>query len=132
MIKLIKFIPLGSANDNFRSFVYIENLLDFIELCINHPNARNQIYLISDGQDLSTTELIHLIAKSLGKKVYLIPVPFLVISFIFRLIGCKDAPHKLFESLRVNIDKNYNQLSWRPKVRIEDAFMRVFGGRDVL
>ena len=66
--------PLGAIN-NKRSFVYIGNLVSFISRCIDHPEAANQVFLVSDGVDLSTTELLRGCADAMGVKLRLLPVP---------------------------------------------------------
>ena len=67
-------LPLGAIN-NQRSLAGLENLVDFIGLCGTHPRAANEVFLISDGEDVSTTELFQRVAKAFGKKERLIPVP---------------------------------------------------------
>lgn len=67
-------LPLGQVN-NRRSLIYVGNLVDAIATCLRHPAAKNQLFLVSDGQDLSTPQLIQIIAEQLGRPCYLLPMP---------------------------------------------------------
>lgn len=107
-------IPITSEL-NKRSFVGLKNLIDFIQVCISHPKAANETFLVSDGHDLSTTELFYCIGECLNKPARLIQIPFSGLSFVCRLAGKKDALNRLYGSLQVNIEKNEKMLGWKPK-----------------
>ena len=62
-------LPLGNIK-NKRSLVSVDNLIDLIVTCINHPNAKNQTFLVSDDNDLSTTELLSMLAEAGGLKLF--------------------------------------------------------------
>ena len=82
-------LPLGAIH-NKRSFVALDNLVSFIALCADRtrsPKAANQVFLISDGEDVSTTQLLRKVADALGKAPRLLPVPIGLMSFAARLIG---------------------------------------------
>lgn len=112
--------PLGSIN-NKRSFVSVDNLSDFIHLCMTHPSAGSETFLISDGCDLSTPQFLRKISKTLGKSPLLMPFPIPIIKGIACLIGKQDIVEKLTVNLTVDITKNKELLGWVPKVSVDDA-----------
>ena len=87
-------LPLGSIN-NKRSLVAVDNLVDLIITCIDHPAAANQVFLAGDGQDLSTTELLRGVAKAMGKPSRLIPVPSSLLILGATLLGKKAMAQRL-------------------------------------
>lgn len=113
-------LPLGSLH-NKRSLIAIDNLIDFIMVAIDHKAAANQIFLVSDGEDLSTTELLRRTSKALGKSVNLLPVPEYALKFITYLLGKKELSRRLCDSLQIDISKNQTMLGWTPPVKIELA-----------
>ncbi len=116
-------LPLGAVN-NQRSLVFIDNLVDLIITCIEHPAAANQTFLVSDGDDLSTTELLRGMGKALDKPVYLIPVPPLLLNLGATVIGKKDVAQRLLGNLQVDISKAQEGLNWTPPVTIEDGLYK--------
>lgn len=114
-------LPFGAIN-NQRSLVALGNLVDLIDVCLDHSEAVGQTFLASDGNDLSTTELIKTIAVALGKPVRLIPVPGLVLRGAAKIFGKGDIAQRLFGSLQVDISKTRNMLNWSPPVSIGKAF----------
>jgi len=116
-------LPFGAIN-NQRSLVALDNLVDLILTCIHHPNAANQTFLVSDGEDISTTRLLLLLAAALGKKAYLLPIPERVIRKIALLIGKKQMLQKLCGSLQVDISKTLDLLNWKPPIKIEQALLK--------
>lgn len=116
-------LPLGSIN-NARSLVGIQNLVDLIVTCIDHPNAGNQIFMVSDGHDVSTTELLKEMTRAYGKKPRLIPFPSSLMSFAARLVGKGSIADRLFGSLRVDIEHTKKTLGWEPKVTLQDELAR--------
>lgn len=113
-------LPLGAIH-NKRSFVYVGNLVSLILRCIDHPAAANQIFLVSDGNDLSTTELLRRCAKAFEMKARLLPVPQSWIEFGARLLGKQDIVQRLCDNLQVDITKVRTVLDWTPPVSIEDG-----------
>jgi nucleoside-diphosphate-sugar epimerase len=113
-------LPLGAVH-NARSLVSLENLIDFIVVCIDHPNASNQTFLVSDDQDVSTTELLHKIGCSLGRPACLVPVPSWLLCSASTLVGKRSLAQRLLGSLQVDIKKNNRLLGWKPPVRMDDA-----------
>lgn len=106
-------LPLGAVF-NKRSLLALDNLVDFIGLCIFHPKAANQIFLISDDEVLSTTQLLQKIAKAFGKKPLLLPIPVGFMIFIARFFGKKADAIRLFSSLRIDNSKAKDLLAWKP------------------
>ena len=113
-------LPLG-AIDNRRSLVALDNLVDLIEACLNNPQAINQTFLVSDGDDLSTKALFQRTAVALGKPVRLIPVPVSLLWAMARLFGKSDFAQRLCGSLQVDISKTRDRLSWFPPISVDEA-----------
>jgi nucleoside-diphosphate-sugar epimerase len=112
-------LPFGSVN-NSRSLVALDNLVDFIIICINHKKAANEVFLLSDGDDLSTTQLLQNILKIYKKNTLLLPVPVSLMLFVAKLIGKKSDAVRLFSSLRVDSSKARDLLEWKPIVTMKD------------
>ena len=112
--------PLGSIN-NKRSFVSVDNLSDFIYLCLKHPGAANETFLVSDGEDLSTTEFLRKISKAMGKPAMLIPFPVSTMRRLASFVGKQELVDKLAVNLQVNIERNKTLLGWEPKVSVDEA-----------
>lgn len=113
-------LPLGAV-ENKRSFVAMDNLVDLIETCVSHPNAANQIFLVSDGEDLSIAELLEKLGISLDRPAKLIPVPLWLLWGGAAIFRKQNVAQRLLESLRVDIDKNSRLLGWQPPVSISTA-----------
>lgn len=127
--KLINFtsksypLPLGAIR-NRRSFVSIYNLLDFIVTCLNHPAAANQTFLVSDGEDLSTTELLRRLAAALNVPTRLLPVPQKLLEAGFSMLGMGDLAQRLCGSLQMDIAKAGKMLDWNPPVSVDEGLRR--------
>ncbi|MBE0469085.1 MAG: SDR family oxidoreductase [Methyloprofundus sp.] len=117
-------LPLG-AIDNQRSLVALDNLVDFILDCIDHPKAANEVFLISDGEDVSTTTLLQKVAKAFGNKPRLIPVPVGLMTFAAKLIGKGDVANRLFGNLQVDSSKARQLLGWQPVVTIDEQLAKM-------
>ncbi len=117
-------LPLGGVTKNRRSLVGLDNLVDLILLCVHHPKAANQIFLISDGEDLSTTELLRKIGKALNQPARMLWVPAEVISFIAGLLGKRKISQRLLGSLQVDISKTCELLDWKPSVAVDEGLRR--------
>ena len=118
-------LPLGAIN-NMRSLVALDNLVDLIITCINHPAAANQVFLAGDGEDLSTTELLRGVAKAAGVPSRLLPVPASVLMFMASLLGKKTMAQRLLGSLQVDISKARDLLGWTPPLSVEEGLRRCF------
>jgi nucleoside-diphosphate-sugar epimerase len=117
-------LPLGAVH-NQRSLVALENLVDFIVTCIEHPKAANQTFLISDGQDLSTTELVRGMAQAAGVPARLWPVPVSVLQAGATLLGKGAAVQRLCGNLQVDTSKAQTLLGWRPPLSVAQGLARL-------
>jgi len=122
-------LPLGTVN-NQRSLVAMDNLVDFIFTCITHPQAANQTFLVSDGQDLSTNELVRGMARASGVPARLMPVPVWALQAGASLLGKGDVVQRLCGNLQVDISKACNLLGWMPPVSVEEGLRRAMGFGD--
>jgi len=128
MIKLVEKglpLPLGAIH-NKRSLVALDNLVDLIIKCIDHPAAANQVFLAGDGQDVSTTELLRGVGRAMGKPARLIPVPAGMLMFGAGLLGKKAVAQRLLGSLQVDISKVRNLLGWEPPLSVDEGLRRCF------
>ncbi len=117
-------LPLGAMH-NQRSLVALDNLVDFILTCVAHPRAANQTFLVSDGHDLSTTELVLGLAHAAGVPARLLPVPPVwALKASAALLGKGDAVQSLCGNLQVDISKARNLLGWVPPVSMEEGLRR--------
>jgi nucleoside-diphosphate-sugar epimerase len=117
-------LPLGSVH-NARSLVALDNLLDFITLCTAHPAAVNQTYLVSDGEDISTTRLLQRTAMASGRPARLLPVPVALLRAGGVLLGRSDTVNRLCGSLQVDISKARRELQWAPPLSVDEGLRRV-------
>lgn len=113
-------LPFGSIH-NKRSIVALDNLVDLILTCIEHPAAANEVFLVSDGDDLSTTELLTRVSSSLGKKSRLFPVNQQLLEIALKLIGKKDLGLRLCGTLQVDISKAKKLLNWTPLISVDEG-----------
>lgn len=120
-------LPLGLIR-NQRSLVFIENLIDLIVLCSDHPAAANQTFLVSDGEDLSTTDLLRKMGFALHAPARLFPVPSAFIIFLARMLGKGDVARRLCESLQVDIFKTRSLLGWSPKLSVDEGLSKTAQG----
>jgi nucleoside-diphosphate-sugar epimerase len=113
-------LPLG-AIQNKRSLVALDNLVDLIVTCLDHPAGANKTFLVSDGEDISTTELLRRTAAALGRPARLIRVPPLVLRTAARFLGKTDLAQRLCGSLQVDISNTREVLGWIPPVSVDEA-----------
>lgn len=111
-------LPFG-AIQNKRSLIALDNLVSFILHCIDHPKAANEVFLISDGEDISTSELLRLVARALRKKPRLLPVPVGLMEFVAKLIGKQSMTNRLFGSLQIDSSKAQDLLDWKPVITMD-------------
>ncbi|WP_077046220.1 SDR family oxidoreductase [Pseudomonas sp. KK4] len=113
-------LPFGGV-DNKRSLVSLDNVVDLVVTCIDHPRAANQIFLVSDGEDVSTTQLMNCLVTYLGANTWLFPISTKILILFAQLTGRRSVAQRLFSSLQVDIKKNEELLGWRPPVRLADG-----------
>lgn len=116
-------LPFGAIH-NRRSLVALDNLVDLIVTCIDHPAAANQTFLVSDGEDLSTTELLRRMATALGKPARLLPVPSWLLEAGAAMLGKKALSQRLCGSLQVDISKTRELLGWTPPLSVDAALRK--------
>lgn len=121
-------LPLGAIH-NKRSLVALDNLVDLIVTCIDHPNAANQTFLVSDDQDVSTTELLKLMTRAAGKKPRLLPVPMSWLKLAGKLTGKQAVIDRLCGNLQVDITHTKQTLGWTPPVTVEEGIARCFAAK---
>lgn len=120
-------LPLGAV-DNRRSLVALDNLVDLIVRCVAHPAAAGQTFLVSDGEDLSTTELIRRIGQAMGTEVRLLPVPPNLLRLAGRMTGRNSEVGRLLGSLQVDIEHTRQTLDWEPPVTVDQGLQRAVSG----
>ena len=113
-------LPLGAIH-NFRSLVALDNIVDFIVTCIGHPAAADETFLVSDGDDISTTELIRHLAYAMGCPARLFSVPDTVLMAGATLLGKREVARRLCGTLQVNIAKAREVLGWVPPVSVNEG-----------
>ena len=111
-------LPFGGIK-NLRSLVYVENLTSLIAICIQHPKAANQTFLVSDGQDLSTSELLQYLATFLGSRSTLLKFPQSLLKWSLLILGRKDVYSRLCGNLQLDIEETCQLLTWKPPVCME-------------
>ena len=123
LIKLLHWgIPLPLAGiKNQRSFVSIDNLVDFVWMCTWHPAAANQVFHVCDEKDLTTSELVRAIEKSFKRPVYLFHLPEPMLRLGFQLIGRMDIFQRLHDNFQLDASKAKALMQWSPTASIEDA-----------
>jgi nucleoside-diphosphate-sugar epimerase len=138
MFSLLKLVDIGiplplDGIKNYRSMVSVNNLVSLIKVVTFHPKAANQIFMVSDGDDLSTSALVKGVARGLNKRVWFLPIPVGLARLLLGLFGKGDLSTRLFDSLRVDISKAKHLLSWEPPFSVEEGIQdmcKEFSRRD--
>lgn len=128
LIKLAKKnlpLPLGAIH-NKRSLVALDNLVDLVVTCIDHPKAANQTFLVSDDQDVSTTDLLKMMTGAAGIKPWLLPVPMSWLRLAGKITGRGAMIDRLCGNLQVDISHTKETLSWKPPITVEEGIRRCF------
>ena len=120
-------LPLGAIY-NQRSLVALDNLVDLIVTCLTHPAAANQTFLVSDGEDVSTTELLRRMSRAMGCPARLVPVPASWLKLAATLVGKQDMAQRLCSSLQVDIAKTRDVLGWRPPLSLDQGLKKAAEG----
>ncbi|MDH0625439.1 SDR family oxidoreductase [Pseudomonas chengduensis] len=116
-------LPLG-AIQNRRSLVALDNLVDLIATCVEHPAAANQTFMVSDGEDLSTRQLLRRMGGALGRPARLVPIPAWLLEAGASLLGKRALAQRLCGSLQVDISKTRELLNWSPPLGVDAALRR--------
>ena len=118
-------LPFGAISDNRRSFIGLDNFVDLLERCLEHPAAANQTFLASDGDDLSTAELLSRLGRAMGVETRLIFVPKSLLRLGAKVIGKDDVYQRLCGSLQVDIEKTKRLLGWSPAISVDEGLRRI-------
>src|SRR5690606_30240239 len=117
-------LPLGAVH-NKRSLVALDNLIDLIKVCIDHPAAANQIFIAADGEDLSTTDLLQRMGNALGTRARLLAVPQRLLITFAAAFGNRPVAQRLCGSLQVDISKAQKLLGWKPPLSVDEGLRLV-------
>ncbi len=120
-------LPLGSIH-NARSLVALDNLVDLLCCCLTHPAAANQVFLVSDGEDVSTPELLQRMATAMGKNAMLLPCPTSLLRLIGVVLGKEHIVQRLCGSLTLDISKTHQLLGWKPRISMQEALKKAVSG----
>lgn len=123
-------LPLARATRNRRSLVALDNLVDLIVLCSTHTKAANQTFLVSDGEDVCTAELLQRAARAQGGRARLWPLPLALLQAGAAALGKGAAAQRLLGSLQVDIGKTRELLGWSPPLTLEQGLKKAVGGGD--
>ncbi|MGK5050954.1 UDP-glucose 4-epimerase family protein [Janthinobacterium sp. RB2P8] len=127
LMQLLKWgipLPLGAVH-NRRSMVGLDNLVDLLSLCCRHPRAAGEIFLVSDGHDMSVTELLRSLSSAMGKKpVPLFPMPAGLLTGIASVLGKSAAASRLLGSLQVDVAHTRTTLDWVPPVSVDEGIRK--------
>jgi len=118
-------LPFGAIEDNKRSFIGIDNLLDCISMCISHPAAARQTFLVSDNECVSTAALVRKMGDALQRPARLIRIQKSVISAIGHFAGQSDTVDRLFGSMQIDSSKVRSQLGWDPPLTLDEGLRRM-------
>ena len=126
MLKVLaKGIPLPlAAVHNLRSLIYVENLADALLVCATHPAAAGNTYLVSDGEDVSTPDLLRQLGEAMGHPARLLPCPAVLLTLLARLVGKSAQVERLAGSLRVDSGKIRRELGWQPPYRMQEGLRK--------
>lgn len=121
-------LPLGAIVHNRRSLVGLSNLVDLLMRCVTHPAAAGQVFLASDGDDLSTAELVRRMGRALGRDARLWPIPETGLRWAAGLAGLSGVAQRLCGSLQLDISHTRDTLSWTPPVSVDAELARTANG----
>jgi nucleoside-diphosphate-sugar epimerase len=116
-------LPLGAVH-NLRSLIGVDNLVDFMLTCLEHPAAAGETFLVSDGEDLSTTDLVRRIARAMDRSPRLVPVPASALMAAAAVIGRGNAARRVLGTLRLDITKARQRLGWTAPVMLDEGLRR--------
>jgi nucleoside-diphosphate-sugar epimerase len=117
-------LPLGGVTHNRRSLVGLGNLVDLILVCVAHPKAANQTFLVSDGEDISTAALLSGIGHALQRPARLLWMPPGLIALAAKVLGKRAVSQRLLGSLQVDIQKTCELLNWAPPLTVQEGLRR--------
>lgn len=121
-------LPLAAVTENRRSLVALDNLVDLIMTCLNHPAAANQTFLVSDGEDLSTAQLLKRMGAAMGKPARLFYLPPTLLKLGATVLNRPGIYQRLCGSLQLDIAKTRQLLGWAPPVSVDEGLQRAAEG----
>ncbi len=130
LLKLVRLglpLPLG-ALQNKRSLIGLDNLVDLLIRCVDHPEAAGQTFLVSDGEDLSTPDLIRQMAAAMNRSPRLFPLPISLLRLAGSAFGKRAEIDRLVGSLQIDSSHTRRVLGWTPPVSVEEGVRRMVQG----
>lgn len=124
LVKKLPLLPFGLC-DNVRSFISVDNLADFLLLCVTHPAAANQDFVISDGNDVSIKEFTNAIACGLKTGLMQLPIPVSLMRIMVRLLGKDKQASQLLDDLQIDCSKAKQLLGWQPLETMNRAMSKL-------
>ena len=124
-------LPLGAVTKNRRSYVALPNLVDLLVTVCDHPAAANQVFLVSDGEDLSTVDLLRRLSAAMGRPARLLPVPVELLALGAKMLSKPEVFQSLCGSLQVDIGKTRELLGWHPPIGVDEGLKRAVGASGV-
>lgn len=124
LVRKVRCLPFGAMCNNRRSFVALDNLVDFVITCMNHRNAMDDVFFVSDDQDLSTADFIREMARAMAKDLRFVTIPVWCLELVAAVIGKRSEVRRLSSSLQVDISKSKSQLDWVPPISVEEGLRR--------
>lgn len=121
-------LPFGAVTDNCRSLVGLDNLVDLVVTCIDHPAAANQTFMVSDGEDLSTADLLTRLGTAMGKPARLLNIPPALLGAAAAMIGKRAVAQRLLGDLQVDISHTCRTLGWKPPISVDEGLRRAVQG----
>lgn len=117
-------LPLAAATENRRSLVALDNLVDLILTCLKHPAAVSQTFLVSDGEDVSTVDLLRRMGAALGQPAQLFYMPPRLLKFGAAVLSKHDIYQRLYGSLQIDMGKTRELLAWTPPISVDEGIKR--------
>jgi nucleoside-diphosphate-sugar epimerase len=115
-------VPLASIK-NRRSLVGVQNLCSLLEVCLHHPMAAGEVFLVSDDRDISTPQLLRMLATAMGRPCRLVPFPTTILAPVSKLLGQQTAWDRVAGSLQLDISKARHKLGWQPLMSLEEGLV---------
>jgi len=117
-------LPFGAV-DNQRSLLALDNAVSFIIHCLKHPKAANEVFLVSDDEDVSTTELLNKVAAAFELNIFLLPIPVSLMKFAAKMMGKGELASRLLGSLKIDISKAHQLLGWKPVITMDEQLKKI-------
>lgn len=121
-------LPFGAVTENRRSLVALDNLVDLVCVCLTHPAALGQTFMVSDGNDLSTAGMLQHLGAAMGRRANLFPFPPFLLELGAAMVGRQMLAQRLLGSLQVDSKPTRERLWWNPPLSVEQAFTKTVKG----